>query len=274
MVERLSLFLFGRNPELAMKLKICLLIVGCFIGVGAFAQTAKAIEADLLKSFKQINEWSIDTGINANESLWKAKKTVGEKLYHYTSQYPATITYPFNLLKKEHVAINSSRDGLFRIYSWDTWTGGTMHFFESVFQYKSGATTYATLDTEKQEGDNRPLYNKVYQFRNNNKTYYLAVYEDIGSTIIFGGGIQIFAIEKGELKNIKIIKTHMGLNSELSYDCDLSKSIKTWATMTYPSIHYDELTKTIFIPLVQDNDAVTHRFITYKFTGQYFEKVK
>jgi hypothetical protein len=83
-----------------MKLKRCLLIIGCLVSANLFAQTPKAIEADLLKSFKQINEWSIDTGMNANESLWKAKKKVGEKLYHYASQYPATIAYPFNLLKK------------------------------------------------------------------------------------------------------------------------------------------------------------------------------
>lgn len=256
------------------SLKLLLLVICCFGVTHVSAQNPKLIEADLLKSFKQINTWSDDTEMTANESLWKAKKIVGEKLMHYTSDIPSTISYPFNLLKKEGVDINTSKDGFFRIYSWDTWTGGTMHFFENVFQYKLGNKTYSILDTAKQEGDSCPWYRKVYQLKNNNKTYYLAVNVFIGSTIIYGGAIEIIEIKDRKMVNVNLIKTSHGLNSELSYECDLSKSSGELPSSDYPNIRYNELTKTIFIPFVESNYAVTNKFITYKFTGQYFEKVK
>ena len=87
MVERLSLFLFGRNPGLTMKLKIYLLIVGCLFSVGAFAQTSKAIEADLLKSLNQINYWDRKTLPDNKEVnfdlLSKANNDLERKLKYY-----------------------------------------------------------------------------------------------------------------------------------------------------------------------------------------------
>jgi hypothetical protein len=249
-----------------MKRLSLLLFSISFCIIKLHAQTFAEIEADLLKSFKKID--------NAAQDNEAANDEFGKKLFDYTNKFPATIAYPFNRLKKEHLDISTSDDSQFRIYSWDTWTGGTMHFFESVFQYKDAGKTKAVLDTVKQEGDSRPNYTKLYTLKAGNNTYYLAVYLFIESSRYYGEGIQCFSIVKGRLKDDeKIIKTKTGLHSQLSYEADLG-SVVNIAFNKRPTIHFDSTTQTIHIPLVEAGGKVTRQYITYKFTGKYFEKVK
>ena len=259
-------------------IKSFLLIGCCFASLNIFAQSPRAIEADLLKSLKRIDDayQKADNDTTDNDRLADKITTTNDafaaKLLDYTAKYPSTISYPFLSLKKEHLNISTSADGLFRIYSWDTETGGTMHFFENVFQYKQETKTLAVLDTPKTEGDNRPNYNKLYTFNANNKTYYLAAYLTIGSTKDVGNGIQIFSVESGKLnQDAKIIKTQSGMHSELRCDYNFFYVVN-WKVR--PSVYFNAATKSIYVPLVDGNGRVTRKFIVYKFTGKYFEKVK
>lgn len=242
-----------------------ILIFCCFISFSLFGQSPKAIEADLLKSFKKIDYLSHD-----NE---QANNVFGKKLKIYTEKNPFTLTQDFALLKKEHLDIPTSDDGLFRIYSWDTWTGGTMHFFESIMQYKVGRNIFSILDIPKRDGDARPNYYKVYTFKGNGKTYYISAFLFIESTRAAGNGIRVFTIENGKLIDAKLIKTNSGLHSDLSYDYDFG-SVMNIAFEKRPAIHFDNKTNTIDLPLVDRKGNMTNKHILYKFTGQYFEKVK
>lgn len=148
-------------------------------------------------------------------------------------------------------------------------------FFESVFQYQIGNNIYAVLDTPREEGDVRPWYNKLYTLKTAGNTYYLAVNTDIGSTKDLGGSIQIMDIENGKLNDsVKLIKTQSGLHSNLDFECDFSKTTWKLTPDTYPTIKYDTSTQTIYIPLILANGAATNKQIAYKFTGQYFERLK
>jgi hypothetical protein len=242
-----------------------------------FAQSPKAIEAALLRSFNRIDYWdqqrSKDATMAWSDSLEKANDVFAKKLKGYIQKYPSTITYPFSLLVKEHLYISSSTDGLFRIYSWDTRTGGTTQFFENVLQYKTGSSFKAIIDTPKSEGDNRPNYHKMFTLQTNGHSYYLSVYLDIGSTKDIADGIHIFTIENGRLTDAKLIKTHSGLRSDLSYDYDFG-SVVNIDFEKRPVIRFDNTTKTIYLPLVDGNRQMTNKFILYKFNGQYFERVK
>jgi len=261
-------------------LNFCLAVFFCSISSSLFAQTPQQIEADLVKSFKKIDYWmekgrdtSFDTLI-ASDSLDKANEGFAKKLKHYSEKNPAIINYPFKSLGKEGPAILSSSDGLFRIYSWDTWTGGTMHVFENVLQYKSGGKIVNIIDTAKNEEDNIYTYEDVYTFRVNNKTYYLTTYLGIFSNKDSGRGIRIFDIEKGKLnKDVKLIKTASGMHGHLYYDYDFFSVVDT-PFKNRPTITFDNATNTISLPLVDRNHKVTNKFILYKFTGQYFERVK
>lgn len=84
-------------------------------------------------------------------------------------------------------------------------------------------------------------------------------------------GVQVFSIENGKLNiNAKLIKTRSGLHGKLFYEYDLGPIIDESVD---DDIHYDPILKTISIPVI-DGEKVTKARIKYKFTGQYFERVK
>jgi hypothetical protein len=229
-------------------------------------QTAAAIEADLLKSFKKIDQSSSDN--------FEANEIFAKKLKMYAEKFSFTINQNFNALKAAHLDISTSSDDLLRIYSWDTWTGGTMHFFENVFQYKAGNRTISNYKPADSVEEGHPTYyfSSLFTLKSKDKTYYLGVYNGIYSTKDAGQGIKVYAIENDRLNdNVKIIKTQSGLHNKIYYHYDFF-SVVDWKVR--PSIYFDPETGTIHIPVVEANGKVTHGYIIYKFTGQYFERVK
>lgn len=172
--------------------------------------------------------------------------------------------------------IVTSDDHLFRIYSWDTWQGGTMHDFENVFQYKSEEKVYSKLiyeSADDSEKDYIPYYSELFTLRANNKTYYLAIANGIYSSKDLGQSIKIFTIENNTISdNARIIKTKSGLTNSISVDFDFF-SVVDRPERPLKLIKYDADKKIIYIPIVLENGKVTNRFIRYKFTGQYFEKI-
>jgi len=266
-----------------MKAFAFFVFVGClFTSFDSYAQTPVAIEADLSRSFKRINYWNDKTRADTTgnliyeDSLENANEIFAKKIKKYTAKYPATITQPFISLKKDGLDIFTSADELFRIYSWETWLGGTMRDFANVFQYKTGiSTTSVYVHTDGSDAQPyTPFYTNLYTFKVNYNTYYLGVYDCIYSTKDAGTGIKIFDIENGKLNdNVKLIKTASGLHSKIYYDYDFF-SVVDIDFKKRPTIYFDADTQTIHVPLVDGNGKVTHEFITYKFTGKYFEKVK
>jgi len=204
-----------------------------------------------------------------SDSLERANDVFGKKLKYYTSAYPSTMYSYFNNL--QGMIINTSEDELFRIYSWDTNMGGTMHDFENVFQYKYKEQTYSILDTAKDESDYVYLYSNLYTLKAGNKSYYLAVFDGIFSSHDMGEGIRVFSIENGKLVDTKLIKTQSGLHNKLYYDYDL---FSIPGNLKDADIRYNLTLKIISLPVIVDKGKVTNRRITYKFTGQYFERVK
>jgi hypothetical protein len=241
-----------------------------------FAQPPQSIEADLLKSFKKFAYWYqrlSDMTVSASDSLDNANEVFGEKLKYTTEKYPATIAQSFASLTKEHLDIFTSSDGLFRIYSWDMGGGGTMREFQNLMQYKIGDKTTSILFISS-EDVYVPFYSNLYTFKTGNKTYYLGITGVIESSRYAGTGIKVFAIEGNKLNtNVKLLKTGSGLKNEISYEYDFG-SIAHIPYGKRPTITFDAATQTFRMPLVDTKGNVTKKFITYKFTGQYFEKVK
>ncbi len=281
MVERLSLFLFGKNPEFTMKLKIYLLIVSCFVSVNVFAQTQipKKIESDLSESFDKINYWYMqqadDTTGNALDSLFSVNEEFENKFTDYVSKHPFTIKCPFDSLVSAGVEVVNSTDKLLRIYSWDTDLGGQQHNVYNIFQYKTGPETVDLMYNVPETSYSVPADgNEIYDFTVNDKTYYLIHYiSGVGINDHFEG-VMIYAIEKGKLNtDVKLIKTKSGLHSHLNWHYTYAGSDDSSSASDSVEV-FNPKTKTITIPLIDENDHVTDKSITYKFTDQYFEKVK
>jgi hypothetical protein len=249
-----------------------------FISSAVFAQTPQQIEADLLKSFKKVEYWKqreADTTIDTFDSLEMANEVFGRKLQYYTRKYPFTLTYKFPRLGDYGLTINRSPDGNFNIYSWDTETGGTMHCFSNVFQYRSGKKTQSFLDTASLASDRDYVYcySDLFSLNANDHTYYAALYFGVFSGKERGEGLRVFSIENGKLTDAKIIKTRSGLHAKLYYNYDL---FSIPSKMNDADFHYDPVTKTISFADVggEDGITVTDKKIIYKFTGQYFERIR
>jgi hypothetical protein len=177
------------------------------------------------------------------------------------------------LIDSNAFEIVTSEDSLFRIYSWDTWTGGTMHFFNNVFQYSYNGkikTEFLELD----EGDPSGFYSDIFTLRSGAKTYYLAINNGMYSSKDVGESIRVFAIENGVLnKNVKLIKTTTGMTGTIEVYFDFFSGVDR-PERPVRVIKYDKNKKIIYIPVVYEDGKVTNKFIQYKFNGNYFEKYK
>jgi hypothetical protein len=239
-----------------------------FLSLSGFAQTPLQIETDLVSSFRKISycaEKHDDAHVGNADDLF------AKKLKSYAGKFPATMSYPFSQLKQESLTILTSADGLFRSYSWDDETGGTMRYFEHVCQYKSQTKIEAIGGEPRPEGEVWPGYEGLYTFKTQGNTYYLAITVEIGSSKDLEKGIQVFSIENGKLNaDTKIIKTKSGLHSKITYDYDLSRT----SEKVKSEIHFDPNNLSIYVPVVLESGRLTTNYIAYKFTGQYFERVK
>lgn len=220
--------------------------------------------------------------VNIDDSLYKYDSLFTYKLLHYASTIPATIKWPFASLQKEslYLTIITSDDGLFRIYSWDNLMGGTMINFTAIVQFQSGDKTYAMLyprhhTSGYEDGYNSSAYSDIYTLHANNKTYYIVAHHNTYSSHDYYDGVNTFTITNGRLNDTAVIfKTKTGLHNSISYEWSATGQYKAPTGYEYDNtIEFDEKAQTIKIPLVLDKGYVTKNFITYRFTGNYFENV-
>lgn len=238
--------------------------------------TLDKIDDELYNSYKKIKAYRFDSDTIAWDALEIENKLFKDKIENYTSKYSSTLTYNFPLLKENNIHIVSSEDKLFRIYSWNTWQGGTMDDFQVIYQYKSDGKIYSKNPNNFGIPENDyyiPFFSIIYTLKTNTKTYYLAVYNGSYSSKDVSQSIKVFSIENNQLnEEVKIIKTQSGLTNAIDVYFDFF-SVVDRPERPLELIKYDSDKKIIYIPIVLENGKVTKRFITYKFNGEYFERI-
>lgn len=265
--------------------KVCFSVLFiCFNSICCLAQDTRAIEADLCRSFLQLNYWtlrshddiSVKHKLDPDSMKWVSDSLFLRKLLYYTNKYPATLTCPFKKMSNDSIWIGvlSSADSLFRIYNWDNELGGTMHYYNTVFQYQGGGSVkaYSATGYNPEDENIGPeyTYDTIQSFKANGKTYYLVTRTGIYSTADFMDELKLFTIENGKLNDTAhLIKTQTGVRNILSYEYRLNDPEKDFRVYT---LHFNNADSTIYVPLVLDNGKKTSKFIRYKFTSPYFEK--
>jgi len=243
------------------------------ITYGLFAQDVKKIEQDLVIHFKKIDYWSTynskDEKINPVDSLQKANEVFQHKLLEYASRQPLTLRYGFGELRKELITIATSADKKFRIYSWDTRMGGTMHFFNTIYQYEAGNKVISGKP-KKEEGDSGGWFSEIFQLGNNGKSIYMGYFHAIYSTKDVYQAIKFFTINNNKLVEARLLKTRSGLIHEVGFEFDLF-SVVDRKERPVKLIYFDSTRKTLKIPVVTTAGEVTRRFLVYKFNGKFFE---
>ena len=237
----------------------------------AFSQhaTLKEMEQDLLRtSGKLFSFYGTD-----EDSLAEQSEVFATKLIKYVTANPSTLEYSFKALKDTNACwIATSADGLFRIYSWDTWTGGTMHVFDKLYQWKAGGKVHS-LHIKPGEQSAGSFYGEMFTVTEKNKTWYFAVGNSIFSNKDARQSIQTFTIENGLINDsVKMFKTKKEFLNEINVDFDFF-SVVDHPERPVRLIKYDPVKRIIYIPVVGDNGKVSNRFILYQFNGKYFEHI-
>lgn len=269
-----------KNDEKKTSMKFLLYFSISILSFLGFGQDIKTCETKLNLSFDIIQFYAnSDDKIKFEENYIDNSNTNFEKmLLDFTKSQPKTLIHKFLNLEKKGLKISSSKDGFFRIYSWDTESGGTMRSFRNVFQYMDSKKIHSENLIDKDEyGESMFTYEIIDQVISKKKTYYVVKCIFIGSSALSYHKIKIFSIENDKLnENAKLIKTSTGIKNELGYEIDFSSSVNrepNSVEMDFAWINYNKINKIITIPLITSEGKLTKRKITYKFNGEYFIKI-
>ena len=266
-------------------MKKIILMLTLFLNLSVFAQDLNQIEKKLFDLNEKRLDWFdktkniVNNNWSAYDSLEVSNINIKNYVLEFSSKNKKTLKHPFSSIKKGF-DILSSADGLFRIYSWNELSDGTMQFYKNVYQYSADGKVFSKLNEidSKDPKDPSFSYFDINQVDVTGKKYYITSRVVIGSTANFYYEAKVFSIENGKLnENAKLIKTKTGLKNTLGYEVDLSTKSNRERNDRLQSgdfmrLIYDKNTNTIILPLINADGKVTKNKIKYQFTGQYFEK--
>lgn len=247
-----------------------LVLLACFSVFHASAQST-LIE----KEEKQLTSLysKITSSYSGGDSLLQYGERFKNKLTALLKKYPATLSYPFNMLQDSSVCIiSTSPDSLLRAYCWNTWQGGSMPDLQTIFQFRSGEKIF--IANRNNGGGSPSTISDIFLLEANGKKYYLVVSSETYSSRDAYEKISVFAISGGQLdQKVRLIQTASGLNSAIGFSYDFF-SVVDRPERPVRLIRYDSEAQMIHIPVVLEGGHVTNRFIRYQFNGQYFVKLK
>ena len=224
-----------------------------------------------------------DTAENstAYQSLERENSIFMNRLVDYLNKYPSSINENFDGLYDSTFKCATSSDGKFRIYSWNTLTGGSTAKYNAVVEYITTKGTKAKIlyDVSKiarNVGIERTgwMYDTIFSVTNAKTTYYLATLFTSYSTVGRTAGIQAFSIDGTQLhSNLNIFTTTEGNENLIVWDYNMqvnketNHEIKVQPTM-------DNKANILYIPVIGENDRMYFKgnYDKYSFNGDYFIK--
>jgi len=230
------------------------------------AQSNRAIERELVGHMKNIERFSRGGTKQDYDRQDKEERALKRKLLRY-SRRPSILNYDFPELGRL-MKILTSDDRRLRLYSWDSPSGGTMSFTETVLQYQ-GSDGVLRASSEEIGGESGGMGRYPLEIRSlMTKTgpVYVVITTARASNIM----------ECAKFVNAKLFKTQSGLSSEIKFSYD-NQSFKN--NQFNQVIKFDRKSNTITFPVVivesgWGEGRITDDLITYKFNGTHFVKVK
>ena len=205
------------------------------------------------------------------DSLLLNSNLFSSRLLSDLKHNPSTLECDFESFNDSIGKIVTTNDGQFRIYSWDTLTGGTMNNYKNIFQFKSGDKVYA-MDIDYGEGDMGTYFTNVYSLVSNNKKYILALASGTESSRFEYEFITVYCISDSTLNDkVPLFKTSNGLKNSLTCEYDVS-SVMNGDEEANHLIKYDKDKRILYVPIILEDGRITNNFTSYQFNGQYFEE--
>jgi hypothetical protein len=244
--------------------------------ISVHAQSNRAIERELVGHMKNIERFSRGGTEQDYDRQDKEERALKRKLLRY-SRRPSILNYDFPELGRL-MKILTSDDRRLRLYSWDSPSGGTMSFTETVLQYQ-GSDGVLRASSEEIGGESGGMGRWPLEIRSlMTKTgpVYVVITTARASNIMEWQYVNLYKIIGAKFVNAKLFKTQSGLSSEIKFSYD-NQSFKN--NQFNQVIKFDRKSNTITFPVVivesgWGEGRITDDLITYKFNGTHFVKVK
>lgn len=204
------------------------------------------------------------TGIERKDSTeWYANR-FADSLRKLVEDHPGSLQYPFKLLRdSSRVYVETAPGGRFRAYSWDTWTGGTMHYFDGLWQWQ-GEDGVKTAKPKAEDGDPGSFCSGIYTVHIHNREYYLAILNGVYSSKDVSQSIQAFTIEGNQLVDtVTLFNTGSKRLNRIDVNYDFF-SVVDRPERPVKLISYDEKNKELHIPVVNDKGQVGSKNLVYE----------
>lgn len=232
----------------------------------------KADTIDLLteenKLLKIHHDVSAAMGNMRNDSLLAiSSKRFTDSLAYLIKNNNNTFNYPFEKLQKENaLKMATSADKKLRVYSWDNNSGGTMRFFNQIYQFNANGNI--TVNESLASNDAQAYFSKIYTVQNkNNESIYLVISNSILSSKYSVQHINAYKIGSENLQSAAVFKTKTNTLDKISVEYDF------FSVVDRPERPVELITfenNTLKIALVDDKQNVTSKNLIYEWNGDVF----
>ncbi len=226
------------------------------------------LSAEEYKLLKIHNDISNAMGNMRNDSLLAvSSKQFTNSLTSLIKNNNSTLSYPFEKLQKENaLKMATSADKKLRVYSWDNNSGGTMRFFNQIYQFDANGNI--TVNTSLASNDSQAYFSKIYTVQNKNtESIYLVISNSILSSKYAVQHINAYKIESESLKEIAIFQTKTKTLNHITVEFDF------FSVVDRPERPVELITfnnNQLKIAFIDDNQKVTNKNLIYQWNGNVF----
>lgn len=257
---------------------LAIMIFTCGSSAAFAKNTCVDVDKKLATYLDDMYSHSIQSDHYDSDLIYKKNIEIGQLLSNFATK-KASLSCQYQRAQQEGLSFLSSDDKKFRVYVWDTATGGSMHDYAGYIQFVDAHNRIHVTALQHKNDEEEPLHSfptSLFTAKLNGKTHYMLVTTGVFSTMQRSQNLHVYRINKGKLINPKIIKTRTRFTSELGFGFNLFSLIDT--NRNRELFEYDHKRQRIRFPVVINNEKypygeVTNRWINYKFDGQYFHKV-
>jgi len=210
-----------------------------------------------------------------SQGNWDSVRSHSEKFSHeftgFIKSNSRALGFPFRkLVDSNYVQIKTSSDGNFRIYSWDTWIGGTMHDFKTIYQWRANGKVFTKVPGAGKD-DPGSFVSQIFTVVIHSRPHYLAVTNATYSTKDARQSIAVYTIDHNKLVDtVKLFRAKTKRLNRINVDFDFF-SVVDRPERPLELITYDDKQKVVYIPVVDDKGKVTGENILYQLKDGSFE---
>lgn len=192
------------------------------------------------------------------------------RLQEILREHENSINYAFPKLVEAGMVIADSEDGKLRSYSWDDMRGGSMRYYNNLFQFMDQDKVVLKLESTEDDKVYYPIYEKIESFSVDQKVYYILFALNIFSNKLVNSSIEIYSLQQGALTPAKMIETPEGMDYILGETYDFQSLNDSDSHL----ITFDKNQLQITFPVIDENEQVSKKVKHYKLVGQKFKLQK